>query len=103
MAHTLGMFVVAEGVETEAQETYLRARSCDVVQGFRYSEAVAATDLIATNSRLRSRRPIGGGPAGGATAEDAAPQEGAFKGVVAVDSASAEAGDLAGGVQPVDG
>ena len=103
MAHTLGMSVVAEGVETEAQETYLRTRSCDVVQGFRYSEAIAAIDLNAANSRFGSSRLTGGRPASCAAAEDAAPQEGALEGVVAVDSTSAETGDLAGGVQPVDG
>ena len=34
LAHTLGLEVVAEGVETEAQLAYLRARSCNSVQGF---------------------------------------------------------------------
>ncbi len=45
MAHTLGMTVVGEGVETEAQEAYLRSRGCDQAQGFRYSPAVSAADL----------------------------------------------------------
>lgn len=42
MAHALGMTVVAEGVETEAQERYLRERGCDEVQGYRYSPGVPA-------------------------------------------------------------
>ncbi len=42
MAHALGMTVVAEGVETEAQERYLRERGCDEVQGFRYSPGIPA-------------------------------------------------------------
>lgn len=42
MAHTLGMIVVAEGVETEQQEIYLRDKGCDQAQGFRYSRAVPA-------------------------------------------------------------
>jgi diguanylate cyclase (GGDEF)-like protein len=34
MAHTLGMKVVAEGVETESQHRVLRALGCDQIQGF---------------------------------------------------------------------
>jgi diguanylate cyclase (GGDEF)-like protein len=34
MAHTLGMKVVAEGVETETQHRVLRALGCDQIQGF---------------------------------------------------------------------
>ncbi|NGZ99488.1 EAL domain-containing protein [Nocardioides sp. W3-2-3] len=46
MAHALGMTVVAEGVETEVQEQYLRERGCDEVQGYRYSPGVPAADLV---------------------------------------------------------
>jgi diguanylate cyclase (GGDEF)-like protein len=34
MAHSLGLKVVAEGVETAAQLSFLRAQHCDAVQGF---------------------------------------------------------------------
>lgn len=34
LAHTLGLEVVAEGVETEAQLSFLRSRNCNAVQGF---------------------------------------------------------------------
>lgn len=34
LAHTLGLEVVAEGVETEAQLAFLRAGNCNAVQGF---------------------------------------------------------------------
>ena len=34
MAHSLGMGVVAEGVETEAQAQCLRELACDVLQGY---------------------------------------------------------------------
>ncbi len=42
MAHTLGMTVVAEGVETRDQERYLQRRACDGAQGFRYGPGVPA-------------------------------------------------------------
>lgn len=34
LAHKLGLTVVAEGVETEAQAKFLREQRCDAVQGF---------------------------------------------------------------------
>jgi EAL domain-containing protein (putative c-di-GMP-specific phosphodiesterase class I) len=40
MAHSLGMAVVAEGVETRDQERYLQRRACDGAQGFRYGPGV---------------------------------------------------------------
>jgi len=49
MAHTLGMTVVAEGIETEEQEAYLRERGCDEAQGFRYAAGSPAdrfTDAV---------------------------------------------------------
>ncbi len=67
MAHALGMTVVAEGVETVDQITYLRDRGCDEAQGFHFSPGVAATEVVPTVqalsgpliSRLRARRPSG--------------------------------------------
>ena len=41
MAHSLGMDVVAEGVETLGQLGFLRRQHCDVVQGYLVSRAVA--------------------------------------------------------------
>ncbi|MFC5860734.1 putative bifunctional diguanylate cyclase/phosphodiesterase [Acidicapsa dinghuensis] len=40
MAHTLGLEVVAEGVETENQLVALRALACDQLQGFLFSRPV---------------------------------------------------------------
>ena len=42
MAHKLGMKVIAEGVETEAQRTLLAAAGCDYVQGYLFSRPVPA-------------------------------------------------------------
>ena len=42
VGHSLGMSVVAEGVETQHQLNYLRWRECDQVQGFLISEPLAA-------------------------------------------------------------
>jgi diguanylate cyclase (GGDEF)-like protein len=40
MAHSLGLKVVAEGVETAAQEAFLKAHGCLAVQGYYYSRPV---------------------------------------------------------------
>jgi diguanylate cyclase (GGDEF)-like protein/PAS domain S-box-containing protein len=42
LGHSLGLEVVAEGVENEAQLAFLRESGCDVIQGFYYSPAVAS-------------------------------------------------------------
>jgi diguanylate cyclase (GGDEF)-like protein/PAS domain S-box-containing protein len=47
MAHTLGMKVVAEGLETGEQWEYLRARGCDEAQGYLFSSAVFADRFTA--------------------------------------------------------
>ncbi|MDX1584706.1 MAG: EAL domain-containing protein, partial [Thermoanaerobaculia bacterium] len=45
MAHSLGLKVVAEGVENEAQLGFLRQQRCDQIQGFFYSRALSYPDL----------------------------------------------------------
>jgi EAL domain-containing protein (putative c-di-GMP-specific phosphodiesterase class I) len=42
LAHSLRLEVVAEGVETEAQLHFLKARRCDLLQGYHLSPAVPA-------------------------------------------------------------
>jgi diguanylate cyclase (GGDEF)-like protein/PAS domain S-box-containing protein len=46
MAHSLGLTVVAEGVETESQLSLLDALDCDVVQGYYFSKPIPAGELI---------------------------------------------------------
>ncbi|UXI70382.1 EAL domain-containing protein [Tahibacter amnicola] len=56
IAHNLDLKVVAEGVETEAQLSYLRRCGCDEVQGFYFSPGVPADDF-AQMLRSRTRLP----------------------------------------------
>lgn len=42
MAHELGMKVIAEGIETPAQEALLRGAGCDYGQGFLFSKPIPA-------------------------------------------------------------
>jgi predicted signal transduction protein with EAL and GGDEF domain len=53
MGHSLGLVVVAEGVETRAQYDFLRAHGCDRVQGFYIS---AGLEPKALEALLASRR-----------------------------------------------
>jgi diguanylate cyclase (GGDEF)-like protein len=49
MAHSLGLSVVAEGVETVEQAELLRDRACELAQGYHYSRPITAeafTDLL---------------------------------------------------------
>ena len=47
MGHNLGLQVTAEGVESEQQLQFLRARGCDIFQGYLFSSPLAADDLEA--------------------------------------------------------
>jgi EAL domain-containing protein (putative c-di-GMP-specific phosphodiesterase class I) len=55
LAHGLGMQVVAEGVETEAQLEFLRLHGCDKLQGFLLARPQGAAELAGSL--------CGGGPA----------------------------------------
>jgi len=46
MAHSLGMKVVAEGVETLPHANMLRDMKCDVFQGYYYSKAITNNEFI---------------------------------------------------------
>jgi diguanylate cyclase (GGDEF)-like protein len=45
MAHDLGLKVIAEGVETEEQKSFLHLHSCDEIQGFFYSKPIPAEEF----------------------------------------------------------
>ena len=47
MAHSLGLGVVAEGVETQTQLDFLRALGCDTVQGYFISKPLSVADCTA--------------------------------------------------------
>jgi PAS domain S-box-containing protein len=51
MAHSLGMLVTAEGVETIEQARALRDMGCNTLQGYHFSRPVAAHDIPALLSR----------------------------------------------------
>jgi len=45
LGQSLGVAVVAEGVETEAQAEFLRSRGCSLMQGFLFSPPVPADEM----------------------------------------------------------
>ena len=47
MGRGLGLEVIAEGVETEAQLAFLRAQGCDAFQGYLYSRPIPAAEFPA--------------------------------------------------------
>ena len=54
LAHSLGLTVVAEGVESEATMERLRAFGCDRAQGWHLSPALPAADVTSWLQRIRS-------------------------------------------------
>jgi len=45
MAKSLGLNVIAEGVETQAQIEFLKAKGCLFFQGYYFSKPVSAEDF----------------------------------------------------------
>ncbi len=65
MAHSLGLTVVAEGVETAEQVAFLRQAGCDIVQGYYFARPMAVPQLT---ELLRMRRDAGSAPSPALTA-----------------------------------
>ncbi len=57
LAHTLQLRVVAEGVETEEQYTFLRHYACDLMQGYLFSAPLPAGDVFPFLQQTMLRRP----------------------------------------------
>jgi len=54
MAHSLGLQVIAEGVEDESQMRYLRSHLCDEIQGYQFCRPLPAAELAAFLREPRS-------------------------------------------------
>ncbi len=59
MAHTLGMKVVAEGVETDEQLARVKQLGCDQIQGFLLGRPLAAGQLAAHLKSMAASTPSG--------------------------------------------
>jgi diguanylate cyclase (GGDEF)-like protein len=55
LAHSLGIAVVAEGVETQAQREFLAARGCNIMQGFIVTHPLPAEAFLAWATGLELR------------------------------------------------
>jgi diguanylate cyclase (GGDEF)-like protein/PAS domain S-box-containing protein len=66
MAHALDLYMVAEGVESEADATLLAQLGCDFAQGFHYSRPLAADFcaewITSLNATLTHRPAVDAGP-----------------------------------------
>ncbi|MDH5301554.1 MAG: EAL domain-containing protein [Gammaproteobacteria bacterium] len=54
MAHSLGLEVVAEGVETLDQLNFLRKQQCDIIQGYYYSKPIPAREFEIFAQKMRT-------------------------------------------------
>jgi diguanylate cyclase (GGDEF)-like protein/PAS domain S-box-containing protein len=61
MAQALGLQIIAEGVETDEQWSFLVAQDCDVLQGFRFGMPVTESNFGKTWVNARVARPEGDG------------------------------------------
>ena len=53
LAHNLGLHPLAEGIETEEQRTFLVENGCQLGQGFLFSRAVPADQIVALHNAMR--------------------------------------------------
>jgi diguanylate cyclase (GGDEF)-like protein/PAS domain S-box-containing protein len=59
MAQALGLQIIAEGVETDEQWSFLMAQDCDILQGFRFGQPVTESSFGKTWVNARVVRPDG--------------------------------------------
>lgn len=60
MAHRMGIRVVAEGVENEAQMAYLTTLNCDQIQGYMIARPMAPNDAREWLRAVREKGPLPG-------------------------------------------
>jgi diguanylate cyclase (GGDEF)-like protein len=58
MAHSLHLTLIAEGVETEAQQRFLAAQGCELIQGYLYSRPVPAETVTGLLVRQKAGEPM---------------------------------------------
>ena len=55
LAHSLGLFVVAEGVEDDRQIARLRELGCDIAQGYRVAKPMPPDELAPMLAEARDK------------------------------------------------
>jgi predicted signal transduction protein with EAL and GGDEF domain len=58
LAHSLGLKVVAEGIETEGQSRFLREHGCDLLQGYLYGRPEPAAALSERWKKIAQFKPV---------------------------------------------
>jgi EAL domain-containing protein (putative c-di-GMP-specific phosphodiesterase class I) len=53
LGKSLGLEVLAEGVESKAERTWLQAAGCELAQGYLFSRPMAATDVVEWMKKAR--------------------------------------------------
>jgi EAL domain-containing protein (putative c-di-GMP-specific phosphodiesterase class I) len=62
MAHALGLEVIAEGVETDAQRTFLRENGCLLYQGYLCGKPMTTSTMEALVGQARIGSPAASPP-----------------------------------------